>query len=211
MGVSDLQTSGDRLNRPALDAAFAAARDLHQHPDLIEFAEFPQDITNLPVQPHHIPAADRMMAETCFDTGPFADQARALMTPWKEVVWRETYRGTHLYEDYLQRFACYKLIGQNAPFVSQQMGGFLLYATANLDYPWHHHPAEELYLILGGAAEFQAEGEAERTLRPGDTIFHTANQPHRMTTFDQPVLCWVVWRPPHMDVKPVLTERKVRA
>ena len=199
------------MSQAAFDHAFEAVKALHKAAGLDRFVAFPEDARRADVIPYHIPAAERMVADAGkFIDAKYADATQSLIALHADIEWRVTYRDTHLEEDYRNRFACYKLIGTGSPFETTQMGGYLLYTTANLDYPWHHHPAEELYLILGGEAEFQAEGARAQTLRPGDTVQHASNQPHRMTTFESPVLCWVLWRPPHMDVTPVLTEREVR-
>ena len=50
----------------------------------------------------------------------------------------------------------------------------MLYAERGLFYPWHHHPAEELYVIIAGHAKFEAAGKKTRQLGPGDTIFHAS-------------------------------------
>ena len=73
-----------------------------------------------------------------------------------------------------------------------------------LFYPWHHHPAEELYVIIAGEAVFEAAGRPPRRLGPGYTAFHASNQPHAMTTEDKPVLAYVLWRG-DLKTPPILT------
>ena len=71
-------------------------------------------------------------------------------------------------------------------------------------YPWHQHPAEEMYSVISGEAEFMRHGRENRVLREGQSCEHHSNQPHAMQTSGKPVLAWVVWRN-HFDVAPVLT------
>ena len=85
------------------------------------------------------------------------------------------------------------------------MRSFLIYQTPGFHYPLHHHPAEELYLVIGGEADFTVDGEPSKTLRPGETQYHASNQPHALTTRDQAVLAYVVWRGDVMK-KPIFTE-----
>jgi mannose-6-phosphate isomerase-like protein (cupin superfamily) len=130
----------------------------------------------------------------------------ALIGVWDQAHWRETYRDTNIGEDFLTRFGCYELAGWEGHFTCQPMRSFLVYSEAGLYYPWHHHPSEEMYVIVAGSALFEAKGREPRVLGPGDAAFHASNQPHAMTTSDKPVLAYVVWRGPDMNIAPVLTD-----
>lgn len=76
--------------------------------------------------------------------------------------------------------------------------------SPHLYYPWHHHPAEEIYRILSGAAWFMKDGTQPVLLAAGDCYEHASNQPHAMETTDQPVMAYVVWRN-GFETPPVLT------
>ncbi len=84
------------------------------------------------------------------------------------------------------------------------MGAWVVYMPARLWYSWHHHPGEEMYLILAGQAEFLRKGHAPETLCEGDTVQHESNQPHAAETHDSPLMAYVVWRN-GFRTKPVLT------
>ncbi len=96
----------------------------------------------------------------------------AFIAPWQHANWRETYQGTDIGEDFMSRFACYELFGHDGHFQTDKMRGFLVYSDADLYYPWHHHPAEELYFIIAGEATFATEGNEPKLLKAGDTVFH---------------------------------------
>ena len=64
-----------------------------------------------------------------------------------------------------------------------------------------------MYLVIAGEAEFAIEGEASKTLRPGDTIYHRSNVPHALTTYDHPIMAYVLWRG-DLKTKPVFTYPK---
>lgn len=185
-------------------------RDLHRsHAGLGDFVPFAHDLRATGFKPFHIPASDLLQAETRLsspdDLAPLRD---AFVAAAPLARWRETYKDTDIGDDFLNRFGCYCLIGPDAPFVSDQMGGWVVYMPPHLDYTWHHHPAEEMYVVLAGEAEFRREGEAPETLRAGDTSFHASNQPHAMTTHDHPVMCYVTWRN-NLHTPPVLSPRAV--
>ena len=64
----------------------------------------------------------------------------------------------------------------------------------NGGYPEHDHPPHELYLVLGGPAEWRWGGAEElRTVRAGDVIVNPPMVRHRVETGDEPVLAvWVL-------------------
>ena len=181
------------------------AHAAHRHPDLAEFCAFPEDVARQTIEPYHIPAADLMAADTGLETvNRYAGFRDALIAGGPFAHWRETYRNTAIGNEFLDRFGCYEVIGRDAPYSSSEMRSFVIYAPAGLHYPWHHHPAEEIYLALAGAAEFLLAGAAPRVLRPGEIAFHPSGRPHAMTTHDHPVLACVLWRG-DMEVAPILT------
>lgn len=108
--------------------------------------------------------------------------------------WRETYAETDIGDDFLNRFGCYCLIGENGPWQSDRMAAYVVTMPAGLEYPWHHHPAEEMYFVLAGKAEFRVKGAPPRVLGPGQEVFHASNQPHAMQTRDKGVMAYVLWR-----------------
>lgn len=173
---------------------------------LDEFSKLPDDFNWQELKPINIPGAQLMTEDTSLITAQYQKLRDAFIAPWKDAHWLETYRDTNISKDFLSRFACYELYGHEGHFHTEKMRGFLVYSDANLYYPWHHHPAEELYFIIAGEASFATEGNAPKLLKPGDTVFHESNQPHNMQTHDSGVLAYVLWRN-EFDVAPVLTDR----
>lgn len=189
------------------DKALTEVTKLHQSNKTIhEFSEFPDDFEWRELDKHPIPGAALMVDDTSLYTDGYQALRDAFIAPWQEADWRETYRDTNIGEDFLSRFACYELFGHDGHFRTEKMRGFLVYSDANLYYPWHHHPAEELYFIIAGEASFAIEGNAPKLLKPGDTVFHASNQPHNMQTHENGVLAYVLWRN-EFDTAPVLTDR----
>ena len=177
------------------DAAISAARDAHRsHPELSAFCDFPDDLVRQDVTPFHIPAADLFACEQGLATARYAQFRDAIVCAGPHAHWRETYKDTDIGEDFLSRFGCYCLIGDGGPFSSKKMRAWMVYSSPKLHYRWHHHPGEEMYLVIAGAAEFFRKGAAPMTLRSGETSAHASNQPHAMETYDSPVLAYVIWR-----------------
>lgn len=192
------------MTSPAFAAALAAARAVHDWPAVAAFHAFDPAPSWRGATPYAVPAATAMRDDAGLTT-PEPQLRDPFIALWDQVTWRETYKDTDIGDDFLTRFGCYELIGVEGPFASTKMRGFIVYMPAGLYYEWHHHPAEEQYTLLAGAAEFQTLGKDPVMAEPGRSIFHPSNAPHRMATHDLPVLAWVAWRPPHLDIGPVLS------
>ncbi len=196
------------MTRPVWDRLLSEAKKLHEDiPALHDFCAFPDDVVEQEVDPFHIPAADLMSCETALTDGPCAALKNAFIDAAPLAHWRETYKGTDIGQDFLDRFGCYCLIGGGGPFHSDHMASWVVYMPKDLHYPYHHHPGEEMYTIIAGEAEFFREGEAPVVLSAGDVCQHASNQPHAMTTHDSPVMAYVVWRN-GFGTPPVLTDHR---
>ncbi|MEM9581161.1 MAG: dimethylsulfonioproprionate lyase family protein [Pseudomonadota bacterium] len=185
-------------------------RAYEAHPQAQAFAPFPDDVRRQPLEPHHCPCADYLEADSALVSRSYAPLQQAIIAASPVVQWRETYKDTDIGADFMDRFGCYSVIGAGGPFTSDTLWVWVVYMPAGLDYPRHHHPGEELYIVISGEAEFRRDGAARETLREGDTVLHASNQPHATQTFAHPVLCLVIWRN-GFDTAPVLTpERSLR-
>ncbi|MEN8949323.1 dimethylsulfonioproprionate lyase family protein [Planktotalea arctica] len=128
----------------------------------------------------------------------------ALRAASDAVHWRQTYKDTDIGDDFMGQFACYCIIGENAPFMSAAIRLFMVYMPPHFYYPWHHHPAEEMYVVVSGTGVFKRKDCPDERLTEGEISFHQSNQPHAMETLDDPVLCLVAWRD-DFETQPVLT------
>jgi len=180
-------------------------RHLHQSNDeLRTFCEFPNDIAAQAVKPRHMGAQDHIDAETNLIGDQYASTVSLFKQLGPHAYWRDTYAGTNVSDRFMDAFGCYSLIGQNGFFKSDQMNAWVVYMPAGLYYPWHQHPAEEMYLCLAGEAIFKKDGAPDQRMSEGGATMHASNQPHAMETLDHPVICYVVWRN-EFTTKPVLT------
>ena len=194
------------MTRAIWDHLLSEVRKAHtSHPGLSAFCPFPEDVREVEVLPNHIPPSDLLQAETRLAARRYFKVRDAFIAASPLARWRETYRGTDIGQDFLDRFACYCLIGAGGAFASNLMSGFVVYMPPGLWYPWHHHPAEEAYLVLAGEARFFREGQPMEVFGEGDVSVHASNQPHAMKTEDQAVMAYVVWRN-GFGTPPVLTK-----
>ena len=180
-------------------------RQLHErHYDLRAFCAFPSDVVAQPVTARHMGARDHFDAENGLFGNQYAATKSLLKQLGRYAYWRDTYAGTNVSDRFMDEFGCFSLIGHNGFFKCDQMNAWMVYMPAGLYYPWHQHPAEELYLCLAGEAVFKKDGAPDQHMGEGGVMLHASNQPHAMETLDHPVLCYVVWRN-EFTTKPVLT------
>ena len=175
------------------------------HPRMMSFATLPDDIVRQPITPVHRPCGDVLRRETGLSSKTYPELTDAIIAAGPAAIWRETYKHTKIGAHFLDSFGCYCIAGDGGPFASRHVRLWIVYMPPGLYYPWHHHPAEEIYLVLAGNALFKRQGCPDETLHEGQTTFHQGNQPHAMETFDDPVLCLVAWRN-QFQTPPVLTE-----
>lgn len=180
-------------------------RAMHEaNEPLSAFCQFPDDVIPQPVTARHMGAKDYFSREK----GLFGDAYSNIITMLQELgakaYWRDTYAGTQISDRFMDQFGCYSLIGKNGFFHSTTMNAWMVYMPAGLYYPWHHHPAEEMYLCLAGEAVFKKQGSEDVTLGQGGIALHQSNQPHALETQKHPVLCYVVWRN-ELNTPPILT------
>ena len=187
-----------------------AARSVHlDNSKLQDFCPFPKDIKKQGFQPFHIPACDLMQYDIGLHTDDYTDLRDAFILASPYAHWRQTYKGTTVGEKFLNKFGCYGLIGPESPFQSEKIRAWVVYMPKNFYYPWHHHPAEEMYLCLAGEAVFRRENCPDTRLGSGSIMEHSANQPHSMETLEHPIMSYVVWRN-EFGTKPVLTFEDAR-
>ena len=79
----------------------------------------------------------------------------------------------------------------DGPFFGVVLG--LLLLGAGVDYPPHHHPADEVYLPLTPARWIHGLDEDHRPEPAGVPIHHRPWQPHGMRTGDAPLLAIYLW------------------
>lgn len=173
------------------------------HPALPAFAPFPADLSPQDIQPVQRRACNLMRTDPSLTSTDFDELQAAIHMAAPAMLWRETYKGNSPETRFMDRWGCFSIVGEGGPFASAALRIFVVYMPARLFYPWHSHPAEELYVVLAGQATFRRRGHADETLREGQTMYHATNEVHAIETFESPVLCLVVWRN-HLNTPPVL-------
>jgi len=187
------------------ETLLTALRHVHQgNAALRAFCDFPDDLVPHPLTPRPLPCAEVLTRQGGLAAGPYGALRDAMIAAGPVAHWRDTYAGTGLGAEFMDRFGCYCIIGPSGAWDSAVMNAWIIAMPADFWYPWHQHPAEEMYFVVAGEAEFLRRGEPPETLGPGDTVGHDSDQPHAMRTGGEPVLACAIWRN-HFGIRPVLT------
>ncbi len=185
-----------------MDDVLDAARHLHQaHPDLAAFAEWPTDLAPSGLPPSPIPATPLVREFDLPGTAATQPLVSAIAATAELAHWKLTYTEDEVGADFLARYGYYELFGPTGHFHSTQLRGYVAYWGAGLNYDWHSHQAEELYVTLAGGAHFRVQGD-EAFVGPEQTRLHQSWQSHAMITTGQPILTFVLWRGAGLNALP---------
>ncbi|MFP4483904.1 MAG: dimethylsulfonioproprionate lyase family protein [Spirochaetota bacterium] len=111
------------------------------------------------------------------------------------AAWTEFYREDEWSRPFVHRFAGGTVVGPSAPWQAEHLIVDLFVYGPDIDYPAHAHPAEEVYLILGGDAHFRVGKEPEyRRLHPGEVSHHQPDEPHAIRAGSEAILGVVMYR-----------------
>ena len=172
------------------------------HPELTAFAPFPKALARQPLQPSLRQSCTLLKRDRQLTSKTYPNLQNAVLLASDHMLWRETYKGCNGTQ-FMDRWGCFAVVGEGGPFASDKLRLFVIYMPPSLFYPWHRHPAEEMYLVIAGQAVFKKEGCKDRILSEGDTVFHASDQAHAIETREAPLLCLVAWRT-HLNIPPVL-------
>lgn len=194
------ETGGD----PLADLRDEALALIRRTPVLAAFAPPPSDLQPVDIPPRSLPFMEHMRREPgapAPDTKAFAD---AIMRAAPSAHWRQTYSEAEVGATFLSRYAWMELWGPSGHFHCEDARAYIAYWGAGLYYDWHRHEAEELYFVVSGSAEFPAEGADAARIHAGGAKQHGGDQPHAMTTLDEPILTLVLWRGPGLAGVPAM-------
>ena len=178
--------------------------------EMRDFVSFPDDVVAQDMTKRDHLASALLQQETSLQSEQFTELANLIQKTAPDMCWRDIYtppphaKNKQAYE-FSNRLGCYSLIGKDAPYSSDALRLFVIYMPANLHYPWHSHPAEEIYLVISGSAIFKRQHHPDEHLEEGQTMFHQSELPHAIITKDEPMLSLVAWRN-HLDTPPTLID-----
>ena len=170
----------------------------HPHPAVQRFRESMRDWGDewFAVEQTHLPAADFL--GTAIPTGN--RQTRALLETFERhknrLRWEQSYRKEDgvVPDAMLEGYAFAEIIGKRGPFVSDRIRSGIGIWGPGILYPRHQHQAEEIYVVLAGAAEFKIGADDETRRIAGNVVYVQSNTPHGFRTTDQSLVVYYLWQ-----------------
>jgi hypothetical protein len=86
-----------------------------------------------------------------------------------------------------------ELIGPDGMIYNDCLRVGIFLQGANVHYPSHAHPAQELYYLAQGKSGWAVDDLPLTARSIGEFIFHESMRPHRMQTYSEPMLAIWVW------------------
>ncbi len=170
----------------------------HPHPDV---ARFKPAVANWGDEWRAVPARSLPAAATLRQTLDLTtDETRPLVELFEDEKatrkWEQSYTKTDdvVGADMLQGYGFAEVIGKLGPFISTKVRSGIGVWGPNIDYPVHQHAAEEVYIVLGGRADFMLEGEPYVTRSAGDVVHVRSMRRHGFRTTDQPLAVFYIWQ-----------------
>ena len=171
----------------------AAGKKFQTHPSDIAQAIYQALVSDLiPRQNPVVEAAPVDVSLSNFLKDGRSDLISLLLQCSDLLTWREAGFGK-LPEEFSKRIFASEIIGPKGIIDNPSMRVGLLLQLDHVPYPKHWHSAEELYLVLLGEAHWSVDDGSSEVRSPENFIHHKSNQPHSMTTFDEPLLAMWGW------------------
>jgi len=187
--------------QPHYQALFEALRAFalnHANPQLAPFKSALRDWGDAwrAVAPAQLAVADLLTA-ALRDCDPGArDLLRAFVEHNPQLHWEQSYRREEglVPERMLDGYGFAEIIGLRGPFVSDRIRAGIAIWGPDIDYPQHRHQAQEAYILLSGAAQFQFAECPPQTRRAGDVVFVSSNLSHGFRTGERSLVVCYLWR-----------------
>ncbi len=108
--------------------------------------------------------------------------------------WGQTYTSADFGRVFLDNYGWLEVFGTRGHFANDAMAGGFLLLGPGIEYPDHHHLAEELYIPLTGGTEWRMGSGGWRRRSAGEVIHHASSVSHAMRTGAEPLLAFYLWR-----------------
>ncbi len=123
-----------------------------------------------------------------------APLARFLSERCHDFRWGQTYTAADFGRKFTENYGWLEVFGTRGHFENRKMAGGFLVLGPGIDYPDHHHVAEEIYIPLTGGTHWRMGEGPLRQREAGEIIHHASNVSHAMRTGENPLLALYLWR-----------------
>lgn len=111
-----------------------------------------------------------------------------------DLRWGQTYTAADFGQHFIDNYGWVELFGTRGHFINEQLAAGFLVLGPGIEYPDHHHIAEELYIPLTGGTDWRMGDEPFRRRAAGEVVHHASNVNHAMRTGSEPLLALYLWR-----------------
>lgn len=111
-----------------------------------------------------------------------------------ELHWGQTYSANDFGQHFIDNYGWVELFGTRGHFANELMAAGFLVLGPGIEYPDHHHIAEELYIPLIGGTCWRMSDDPFRLRSAGEVVHHASNVSHAMRTGSEPLLALYLWR-----------------
>jgi hypothetical protein len=171
----------------------AAGKKFQTHPSDIAQEIYQALVSDLiPQQSPVVEAAPVDVSLASFLQDGKSDLTSLLLQCSDLLSWREAGFGK-LPEAFSKRIFASEIIGPKGIIYNPSMRVGLLLQLEHVAYPKHWHSAEELYLVLLGEAHWSVDVGPSEVRSPENFVHHKSDQPHSMTTIEEPLLAMWGW------------------
>ena len=146
------------------------------------------------LQPRKLPCLVHLDRAALLVDGRSRPIAQLLRDRAGEFHWGQTYTAADFGQKFMDNYGWLEVFGTRGHFENDAVAGGFLILGPGIEYPDHHHVAEELYIPLTGATEWRMSGGAWRLRAAGEVIHHASNVSHAMRTGAEPLLALYLWR-----------------
>ncbi len=92
------------------------------------------------------------------------------------------------------------IAGGSSPIQAENFSlGYVTLEPKGGQVPWHHHPQEEIYMVLEGTGEI-CLGSERKEIKGGQTVYIPSNEFHQLTNIGEKPLRFVYCYGPAGDV-----------
>lgn len=148
---------------------------------------------------------DRVVQIVPADAGALA---RLLAGARDSLQWGQTYSAQDFGPEFLDQYGWTELFGTRGLFASDTLAGGFLLLGPHIDYPDHHHVAEEVYIPLTPGTFWRRGSEDFVVREASEIIHHPSGMPHAMRTGAEPLLAFYLWRGGDLAQKSAIVGRE---
>ncbi|MDW5313310.1 dimethylsulfonioproprionate lyase family protein [Rhizobium sp. PL01] len=162
-------------------------------------AGFDLDLPSRQLAAADIPVIERLHS---IETGRGDVLLESLLRYAPDLHWARTYTSADFGNHFLQNYGWVEMFGSRGHFVSDEMAGGFLVLGSGIDYPDHHHAAEEIYIPLTDGSLWSKDRGAFTGRNAGEVIHHPSGVNHAMKTKDRLLVALYLWRGGPLSEKP---------